>query len=677
LYRAIAAVCLAAGLFLAINHPLAPVVCAASVVLWAMVVWRWPSVWLFAVPALLPVMDFLPWTGWITLAEFDLLLLATAAGSYWRLAGLPPAPVAGRIPRSVVVLVLLAWIVACLRGISDAGGWTFDWYAGYLDAMNSLRIFKSLGAAVVLMPPMADLFRRDGERPWRTLAAGIAAGLLLVSLAVLWERSSFPGLVDFSTRYRAVGPFWEMHIGGAALDGYLALATPFAAWALLEARGRTAWAVAAFLAVVSAYACLTTFSRGLYLAVVVSLAVLAWLRLRPAGPVREPGALAGSVRLFLAAAFLSLAQIAFRWSGYRGAALLVVAALAMMTINAWRKKPWWSAGWRTQGGMVVTMLLLVEVVAVINGGSFLLERFGDGQQDFRGRVAHWSKGVATLKGYADWMLGKGLGRLPSWYPQQDKRHELPADLRYASEGGNGYARLAGPPGNKFLAGSFGMGQRISGPLADRYVAAFDVRAFADTPLNVTLCDNYLIYEARCLGVETLVKAAPGWQRVEVELTGRPLTPIPWYSARQTVFSFSVLKAGSTVAIDNVSLVGGGRQWLGNGDFSQGLARWYLSGESYFIPWHIDNLIVELLIDQGVIGLIAGVLFVAGAMRRLSAGEARRNAAAPFVAAALAGYLAVGLFASLMDIPRVAFLFFLLCWLGWLLPAPATRNSSAG
>src|ERR1043165_9798555 len=50
----------------------------------ALLLWR-PQAWLVAVPALLPVLDFAPWTGWFFLEELDLLLLATCAAGYWAL----------------------------------------------------------------------------------------------------------------------------------------------------------------------------------------------------------------------------------------------------------------------------------------------------------------------------------------------------------------------------------------------------------------------------------------------------------------------------------------------------------------------------------------------------------------------------------------------------------------
>ncbi len=61
-----------------------------------------------------------------------------------------------------------------------------------------------------------------------SVATRQVAGLGVVALGALWEHVAFPGLLNFSTDYRSTSVFWEMHVGGAALDGYLALAMPFA-----------------------------------------------------------------------------------------------------------------------------------------------------------------------------------------------------------------------------------------------------------------------------------------------------------------------------------------------------------------------------------------------------------------------------------------------------------------
>ena len=84
-FRGLAAfVCGACGLWIAWAHPILPGVAALSFALWAGLVSRWPRAWLFGVPALLPLANFSPWTGWIVVEEFDLVLLGAAAGAYTR-----------------------------------------------------------------------------------------------------------------------------------------------------------------------------------------------------------------------------------------------------------------------------------------------------------------------------------------------------------------------------------------------------------------------------------------------------------------------------------------------------------------------------------------------------------------------------------------------------------------
>ncbi|HTZ00326.1 MAG TPA: hypothetical protein VMB75_10840 [Rhodocyclaceae bacterium] len=657
MYRLIAAGCLAGALFLAVHHPLAPGPMAVGLILWAALVWRRPRAWLFCVPALLPAMNFLPWTGWVAFDEFDLLLLATAAGAWAALATRRPVAVGAlpRVPMLLLALLAVAQSVALVRGLADAGGIVFDLFGGYRDSMNSLRIFKSLFFALLLFPSLRDAFSRDEARAGELLAGGVAAGLALVAATVLWERFAYPGLLDFSTIYRATAMFWEMHVGGAAVDGYLALAVPFAAWGLLEARGRRRWLGAAVLAVLTGYACLMTFSRGVYFAVPIGLAVLAWLRGRPETSGLA-GGLSGRTRLAIGSSFFIASNLAFMAGGYAGAGALLGVVGAVLAANSMRKAPWWPAGLRTQGGMLVALALLIEAAAVANGGSFLMTRLMAGSQDMGDRLGHWRKGIGLLEGVGDWAFGKGLGRLPAHFSARVPSHQIPADFRLGEEGGNRYVLLSGPPTAYDLSGLFGIAQRVSVPSGADVRAEFDLRASSPAVLDVALCERHLLYETECQGGQIEVGPSSNWRHAVVPLAGDPLGGGP--APRLEVFSVAVLGAGKTVDIDNLALWAGGRQWLANGDFSSGLARWSLSGSFYFLPWHVDNLYLEVLFDQGVLGLAALAGLTAWTLWRLTFGPARRHVLAPFLVASLAGFLAVGLVSSLTDAPRAAFLFYL-------------------
>jgi hypothetical protein len=127
---------------------------------------------------------------------------------------------------------------------------------------------------------------------------------------------------------------------------------------------------------------------------------------------------------------------------------------------------------------------------------------------------------------------------------------------------------------------------------------------------------------------------------------------------------TVLNAGGAVELDGLRLEAPGAQsLLRNGDFSAGMAHWLPAAQYYFIPWHIDNLFLELLIERGLVGLAAFLLVLATIGAK--AWRARSMpGVAPFALASLCGVLCVGLVSSVLDVPRVATLmFFVMAW--WL------------
>jgi len=83
LVAAVAAIaCCGAGLALAGHHPLWPIALTAAFAAWIVAAARWPRLWLFALPAAMPILNFSPWTGWLIFDEFDLLVLGVLAGGF-------------------------------------------------------------------------------------------------------------------------------------------------------------------------------------------------------------------------------------------------------------------------------------------------------------------------------------------------------------------------------------------------------------------------------------------------------------------------------------------------------------------------------------------------------------------------------------------------------------------
>jgi hypothetical protein len=610
-----------AGLALAAHHPLAPFAVSACFVLWsALVAWR-PGVWLFVLPAALPFLNFAPWTGWITVEEFDLLCLGVISGGYARMglsimaAPSEPgeAPARDRVFTTAAVVFAVASAAACVRGMSLANEAVFSLFQGYADPLNAWRVFKSVAFAALLWPLLRREVQSDPNTSVRHLGWGMVAGLGVVSLAVLWERLAYPGLWDFSTRYRTTALFWEMHVGGAAIDAYLTLATPFVVWALWITRTPLRWAVLAALALLTGYACLTTFSRGVY------------------------GAVLGSL-------------------------------LLLIVLLRWRSPPLLRIRWRTVAGLALTLALALEVAAVLGLGSYMRERIGSSDQDLDSRRQHWHHGLGLMHGPADWLLGIGAGRLPASYAREVPRREFPGDIQFIGPGGpqdSAFVRVLGPRTRSDIDGLFALTQRVALGAVGPHRVAFDVRAAVNTDVYLSLCELHLLYPRHCQSVWIRVPpTGTEWRRAVAVLRGPSLDRGSAWAPRQGVFSVSIFDAGRQIDIRNPSVVGLNRmELLANRDFAQGMARWFPSAQGYYVPWHIDSLWLEVLIERGLFAVVAFAVCMAWAVWCLVSAIMRRDqvapAMAPFLAASLCGGLCIGLISSVMDVPRVALLLMLL------------------
>ncbi|MCA0240625.1 MAG: hypothetical protein LCI02_07160 [Proteobacteria bacterium] len=797
----VAAGCIAAGLWLALRYPLSPPLAPALFALACVAFGVWPGAWLVVLPAALPVIGFAPWTGWITFEEWDLLVLAIAAGGYLRRAikgGRSRAGDAAGAPRAspLVLLALLLYAAATalsmLRGFDDAGGFAFGLFQGYREPMNAVRLAKPLFAPLLLWPLWRAAVRRNAAAASRQLSLGLVLGLLATSLAAIWERVAFTGLLNFSTDYRTTALFWEMHVGGAALDGMLALTFAFVVRELMTATSRPRWLLMAGVLPLAGYVCLTTFSRGVYLAIPMALTVmlmvyarqsLAQRSLQPrrwllasalaaawvaafawaaatlfpgsgyrgllallgccvlllaapralggvALPLRLPGLAAGALlaaaawglshvvdkgayiafaacALFtlgliaggqrsaarsraaavavvggLVAALVSAALVIRHWGG--GPALtaalpvLIGLALALGIVVVSRRPPWPTQG-RWLGVTGGALVLTAGVVAAFSGGDYMSGRFTTTGSDFGGRVQHWRQGLALLQTPAQWLFGRGLGRFVDDFAFAVPSRETPGDYRLRDDGGNAHLTLVAGRHELGWGEVQRLSQRVPVPVGPAVVSA-DLRSDGEAVVHFEVCLKHLLYDQGCLIGQARLPARPGqWQAVKLRLDGAPLDAGSAWAPRLAMFSVASETAGQRIDVDNLQLTASdGRNLLVNGGFSDDLARWFMTSDRHHMPWHIKNMAAHVLFDQGLVGLVLLATLVAAALWRVVAGAAHSHALAPSVAGGLAGFLVVGMFDSLLDIPRVAFLFYFLVLLGLTLqpPRPAAAAANA-
>lgn len=807
------------ALTLATHYPLGGGI-AVGVLLGLGAIFFWqPWLWLVLVPALLPLIGWAPWTGWLTFEEFDMLLLTAATVGYARLAckASMPTAQADKAPNAtklryfgwpLMVLFGVSTLWSMERGFDDAGGFFFGWFQGYHEPMNSVRLAKSLFFALLLWPIWRAQSRTSVETPWGNVTAGLlwsagmTVGLAGASMTTIWERVAFTGLLNFASDYRTTGMFWEMHVGGAALDGYLALTAPFAVHQLLLARKPWHWVSAGVAVGLGMYACLTTFSRGVYLALPVGMAVMLWLYYRQHQRAtlttprtdRARGELAKSIWAggMLVAIYALAATWIFPTSGYRGAFALMATMVALMALangirhlhpaawvlaallacllaiallgaytmegkssyvglalsfmgclgaigwaylraNSGRKKhkassraavlglacyggavlstgliflhwgdtralstgapvlllllvalilvarakrPLWPNTLRWQAVVTGCMLMSLMIVGVFTGGQYIGERFSTGREDLGGRLQHWQQGMDMLDNGAELWFGKGMGRYPGAFYVNGPRGERVGDYRLTQERDNQYLTLAGAQHWWSEAQLLRVSQRVGLPQG-KVMLSMDVRTASGVDLRFEVCPKHLLFtDSACLTHRARVKGEPGvWQHLESPMQGHQVTRGDWYAPKLLVFSVAVANNDGVAAIDNLGMRdANGVELLANGDFSHGLSHWFMSSDRNHLPWHIKNMPLNVVFDQGIFGLLLWLGMVAVALWQLSLGAAQDCDLAPTIAGAVVGFGMVGLFDSLLDVPRVAFLFYFLVLLGMNLRGNGVSDS---
>lgn len=617
-----------ACLGLAARHPLAPLLLMGALCLcmaWA--AWRpWTVGGLLG--ALLPVASLAPFTGWWLIDEFDLLVLAVLAGLTLRYSAEPLSPSAPARDDRVWTWLLVALGASALlslgTGLHDAGvdvravaarwatgdAWWQAVHADYASALNPLRVSKSLLWALLLYPLLRRVPLEQQRGMARFTLAGLACGLAWVCALVLWERWRYVGVLNFSDSYRTVASFWEMHVGGGAIDAYLAMTVPLAFWAVWLAPGGWRWSGAAVLAVLGTYAVLTTYSRGLYLAVTVSLIVM----------------------------------------------VVMARRCGIQPASGGRRR-----GWALR---VLVFALVAEAVWVLGGHSFMSGRLARSETDLVDRVAHWQSGLGLLRTPTDWVLGLGAGRLPAHYSAQVPDGEFPGQARWSRDAaGAGQVTLRGPLTRQEAAYDFGLTQRVELAPKGHYRARIRYDTDAPVVLLLSVCERHLLYDFRCqwkhVRPEAPITDAAQWH--EIPLSGQVFSDasraVAW---REGMFSLTVLSTGQPARIHAVELIDPqGAQVLQNGDFSAGLSHWLPAAQSSFKPWHMDNLYLEVLIERGLLGWLVLGLLAAWAWRCVVQGLKAGDPLALALAGSLAAMGVLGLVISVTELPRIAFMLLLI------------------
>ena len=597
----------------AATYPTQPVLLCLLLGACATIIWQRPVMLVAIIPAALPVLDLAPWSGRYYLDEFDLLVFISLAIGYTRI---PPAPRHTLNTDTLFALasglLAISFAISALRGLTPWQTPNANAFTNYYSPFNALRIGK--GALWALLA--VGLLRRmvaAGMNVQRPFMWGLVTGLTLTVAVVVWERIAFSGLFNFASDYRVTGPFSAMHTGGAYIECFLVIATPFVVILLLKTRSWIVRIAAVTLLLATTYSLMVTFSRNGYLAFGVALAIILFFALFKSG----------------------------RW---QQRSILVAA-------------------------MTGTML---AVALPVFTGQFAQDRIATVSGDYAVRQAHWEDALdIRTPGLPTTLFGVGLGRYPETHYLLSSERSHSGTYQFKEEDGNVFLRLISGssiyieqlvsvvPKQKYL---LKLDARANKP---------------DAKITIPICEKWLLASYNCIWSSLNVGKEEGvWRHFEVQLSTDPLSISPWYSQRPIKLALYNGNTQALVDIDNVRLETiTGENLLLNGDFSDQLDHWFFSADSH-LQWHAKSLPVAVLFDQGWFGLVALGLFSILAIKRAAGRAWGGSLFAAAALASFSGFLVVGLFDTLIDAPRFLFLFIMLgglCGFGSLKDLKVSQN----
>jgi hypothetical protein len=294
-------------------------------------------------------------------------------------------------------------------------------------------------------------------------------------------------------------------------------------------------------------------------------------------------------------------------------------------------------------------------------GSFAKARLAMIDEDMDVRLGHW-RNVLNIAD-TDWgtkTFGMGLGRFPETYFFRNPTGQYSATYQIHDENQNSYLSMG--------TGEIIYVEQIV-PVLPRqeYHLKLDIRPNAvGAGFNVMLCERTFFKSYNCQNFSRSKLNHTGeWQNYQTELNSGVLGQGAWFNRRTVKLILENVGSGVAFDVDNIQLLdASGNDVLTNGDFSKGMDRWFFSAFNH-LAWHVKNIFVQLIFEQGWFGLLTFGALVAVLLFSVGRAALKGQVMALTTASSLVGFLCVGLFGSPLDSPRMAFLFYFLLFSGYL------------
>jgi len=351
----------------------------------------------------------------------------------------------------------------------------------------------------------------------------------------------------------------------------------------------------------------------------------------------------------LVAALLALATYVLIYTVSRGGALAFGLMFIILAIASARMA--WLSGKRpAQFAPILVLAGAATILLAGIGGGYFQQRFSQTAEDAQTRLTHWSDSLAmTDAGWSTAMFGMGLGSFPRVFLERGAIEDRPGTYGFVASR-TGQALRLGTGATLYYA------QRAAIQPVTTYRLLIDARAEGQTTrIDTPICEKQMLNSRRCVWSSFEVPGDGVWRRYQREINsgelggGGPLGHLP------TEFVLGNLGKGGLLEIDNVQLLDGdGQNLLCNGNFEAAGDCWFFKTHSH-LPWHIKNVWVHVVFEQGWLGLAAFLALTVLALARTAKAAWQGQTLAWVLLASLVGMLSIGVFDSLLDTPRLAML----------------------
>lgn len=529
------------------------------------------------------------------------------------------------------------------------------------------------------------------------------------------------GFLDFSTQYRATGLFSEMHVGDSATDGYVVLALPLVGYFLATSQNKYQLILGILAVFGVMYSNVVTFSRGVYLGAISILLFLPFTQYLTHKEKIKP--LSALLTLAITVIFFILCFMLFRQGGmlslFGGLALFVIG---LILLDLFKKLPkllfialigiaitfcvyaivhgMLSSKWQKTEiveALAITLIALIglfgsglllneawgryssfwqkliaaSIACVISGiliqslfGSRMEDRFSTVSTDLQGRIAHWENAIDIMDSdLSTTLLGQGIGRFPEtyyWNTQQAKNVDV---FIFKQEDKNTYMTFSG-------SYSLNLSQRINLQPNTTYYLSVDVRSSSNASLVMKICHRQIIipyeWNPTCWIKSEVINTHGNWNTVKFIVPSGELGSTKYYLQAPLMLTFTNSQyptegvKQTMLDVDNIALkTEADDNLIKNGDFEQGIDRWYGFYDFNHLPWHIKNLWVNAYFEMGLLGLSSFILLTGYGIKNSFSGSRLRNHFSTACLLCIIGFQCVGAFGTILDAPRVAFLYYFL------------------